>query len=115
MSNINQALLIVEKYERVIAYLYPIIQNTPRKHGVVRDKFLTCLFNQVDLISNGGKTGYISVLYKADANLAMVRFYMRFYTYQIRCMTKHQEQVAQTLIAEVGKLLGTWIKNKKGN
>jgi hypothetical protein len=25
---------IVEKYERVISYLYPIAQSMPRKHGV---------------------------------------------------------------------------------
>jgi hypothetical protein len=30
MQQSAQPLLIVEKYERVIAYLYPIIQNTPR-------------------------------------------------------------------------------------
>ena len=27
---------IVEKYETVIAYLYPIAQNIPRKHGVAK-------------------------------------------------------------------------------
>lgn len=31
---------IVEKYEKVIAYLYPIAQSIPRKHGVARDMFL---------------------------------------------------------------------------
>ncbi len=25
---------IVEAYEKVINYLYPILQNTPRKHGI---------------------------------------------------------------------------------
>jgi hypothetical protein len=34
---------VVEKYETVIQYLYPIAQNLPRKHGVVRDMFLQCL------------------------------------------------------------------------
>ena len=30
---------IMEKYERVIAYLYPIAQSMPRKHGIARDMF----------------------------------------------------------------------------
>ena len=30
-------MVIVEKYERVVAYLYPIAQSMPRKHGVVLD------------------------------------------------------------------------------
>lgn len=108
-----QPLLIVEKYERVIAYLYPIIQNTPRQHGVVRDRFMQCLFNQVDLINTAAKSNQISALYKSDANLAMLRFYMRFYREQLKTITPHQETVAQSMIAEVGKMIGAWIKNKQ--
>ena len=38
---------IVEKYETVIAYLYPIAQNIPRKHGVAHAD--TCnLFNHLE-------------------------------------------------------------------
>ena len=42
---------VVEKYETVIRYLYPIAQNLPRKHGVARDMFLACLLGQVQLLS----------------------------------------------------------------
>lgn len=31
-----EQMLIVEKYETVIAYLYPIAQNLPRRHGTAR-------------------------------------------------------------------------------
>lgn len=31
-----RGLAIVDKYEQVIDYLYPILQNVPRKHGVAR-------------------------------------------------------------------------------
>jgi len=30
---------IIEKYEKVINYLYPIIQNIPRKHGILKNKY----------------------------------------------------------------------------
>lgn len=106
---------IVEQYERVIAYLYPIIQSVPRRHGVAREEFLRTLFNQVELFITAGKSGQVSYLYKADANLALIRFWMRFLRHQARALTPHQEQVAQSMIAEVGKMLGAWIRGKKGN
>ena len=34
---------VVEKYERVISYLYPLAQSLPRKHGVARGMFLAAL------------------------------------------------------------------------
>lgn len=41
-------MLIVEKYEKVISYLYPIAQSLPRAHGVARNMFLECLLGQVE-------------------------------------------------------------------
>jgi len=110
-----QQMQIVERHERVINYLYPIIQRTPRKHGIVRDRFLECLFQQTDLIMTAGKSGQISKIYAADANLAMLRFYLRFYRESIRHITVKQEQHALALISEVGAMLNGWIKSKKGN
>ena len=45
---------IVEKYETVIAYLYPIAQNIPRKHGVALAMFIERLLEQVKLIVEAG-------------------------------------------------------------
>jgi len=111
----SDQLLIVEKYERVIAYLYPIVQRTPRKHGIARDHFLARLFDQVELFIQAGKSNQISRLYAADANLAMLRFYLRFFREGIHHITVKQETHAQVLIAEVGAILGAWIKRNKGN
>lgn len=110
----NDQLIIVEKYERVIAYLYPIIQRTPRKHGIVRDQFLKRLFDQAELFIQAGKSGQISKLYAADANLAMIRFYIRFFREGLTHVTIHQESHAQALIAEVGSIMGAWINRVKG-
>jgi len=111
----SDQMLIIEKHEQVIAYLYPIVQRTPRKHGVVRDKMLACLFDQADLVIQAGKSGHVSKLYAADANLAMLRFYIRFYRGNIENFTQHNEEVALSRVAEVGNLLGKWIQRKKGN
>jgi hypothetical protein len=107
-------MLIVEKYERVIAYLYPIAQNLPRKHGVARDMFLQSLFGQVDLFVKAGKSNQISRCYEADAGLANLRFWLRFLAdAKLRGMTKHQQETAQSLIAECGGILNKWIVNMK--
>ena len=110
----NDQLLIVEKYERVITYLYPIIQRTPRKHGIARDQFLARLFDQAELFIQAGKSGQISRLYAADANLAMLRFYIRFFRGELHHITIKQEGYAQVLIAEVGAIMGAWINRLKG-
>lgn len=103
---------IVEKYERVIAYLYPIAQSMPRKHGVAREMFLHCLLGIPDLLFQAGKSNQISKIYIADAGLAHVRFWLRFLL-SIHAMTVHQLQTAQVLIAEVGKMIGAWIKGRQ--
>ena len=105
---------IVEKYETVIAYMYPIAQNIPRKHGVAKAMFIECLLEQVKLIVEAGKSGQISRLYVADAGLSQLRFWLRFLTSkQVRSITPHQVETAQVLIAEVGRLLGAWIVKQK--
>ena len=105
---------IVEKYETVIAYLYPIAQNIPRKHGVAKAMFIECLLEQVKLIVEAGKSGQISRLYVADAGLSQLRFWLRFLiSKQVRSITPHQFETAQVLIAEVGRLLGAWIVKQK--
>ena len=105
---------IVEKYETVIAYLYPIAQNIPRKHGVAKAMFIECLLEQVKLIVEAGKSVQISRLYVADAGLSQLRFWLRFLTSkQVRSITPHQVETAQVLIAEVGRLLGAWIVKQK--
>jgi len=109
----NEQLQIIEKYERAVAYLYPIIQSTPRKHGVARDRFLECLFAQVDAFNVAGKSNQVSKLYAADANLAMLRWWLRFFRSTVGHITARQETHALALVAEVGGMLGAWIGRKQ--
>ena len=101
---------IVEKYEVVIAYLYPIAQNMPKKHGMARDLFLKCLLGQVQLFVEAGKSNQISRLYIADAGISQLRFWLRFFFFiQVRSVSPHQCETALVLLAEVGKFMGAWI------
>jgi hypothetical protein len=107
-------MVVVEKYETVISYLYPIAQNLPRKHGVARDLFLACLLGQVQLFVEAGKSSQISRLYIADAGLSQLRFWLRFLrSADVKGITPHQVRTAQALLAEVGKILGAWIVKQK--
>ena len=66
-----EQMLIVEKYETAIAYLDPIAQNLPRRHGTARAMFINCLLGQAQLTVEAGKSGQISRLYIADAGLGI--------------------------------------------
>jgi len=106
---------IIEKYEKVIAYLYPIAQSIPRKHGVVRDMFLKTMFSQAELFYEAGKSNQVGKLYSADAGLAHLRFWLRFLVNpKFKCITPHQHEFVLILISEIGAMLGSWISKRKG-
>jgi len=56
-------MLIVEKYEKLINYLYPILQSIPRTHGVAKNLVLTDLLIVPSMMMIAGKTGQVSKLY----------------------------------------------------
>ncbi len=113
-NQVYEQMAIIQKYETVIAYLYPIAQNLPRKHGVAREMFLKCLFEQVQFFVEAGKTNQVSRLYIADAGLSHLRFWLRFLSgSDVKGITTHQVATAQMLIAEVGKILGAWVIKQK--
>ena len=103
---------IAENYERIIAYLYPIAQSMPRKHGMARDMFLQCLMGVPDLFIQAGKSNQVGKLYAADAGLAHLRFWMRFLHGQ-KCISHHQLETAQGLVSDVGGMVNAWIKRRK--
>jgi hypothetical protein len=103
---------IMEKFETVIEYLYPIIQSMPRRHSIARDQVLGGIFQTVEIIYEAGKSNQISKIYAVDARLALLRFHMRFLVRR-KCMSPHQLSTAQALVAEVGRMVGAWVKKKK--
>ena len=104
-------LLIIEKYEEFVNYIYPVIQNVDRKHGYVKQKFIDLIFQQVDIFYKAIKSNQKSRLYEADGNLATIRFYLRFLANDKRkLLSKKQQQVCEIKLAEVGSILNSWIK-----
>jgi hypothetical protein len=110
----EQQLAIVEKYEDVVNYLYPVIRSIDRGHAVARELFLRALLEQARLFIEAGKSSQVSKLYAADAGLAWLRFQLRFLAHPARrLITPKNHKVASEHLAEVGRLLGAWIKKAK--
>jgi hypothetical protein len=109
-------LIIIEKYEKFLNYMYPIAQNIPRKHGIAKEMFIQSLLSQVKLFSIAGKTNQISKLYVCDSGLQELRFWLRFMENPNRkLISPKQHQVGSLQLEEVGKILGKWIKTLNRN
>ena len=47
MTSSHDQMVIVQKYEAFINYFYPVAQNIPRQHGVVKEMFTRDMLQQV--------------------------------------------------------------------
>jgi hypothetical protein len=111
----TDALAIVEKYEAFVRYMYPILQRSPRQHGVLRDVVLAALFAPIGDFYHAAKSKQVSRLYMIDAELATLRSHLRFLASpDVRIVTPKQHVTALTLIGVAGKMLGAWQKKLKG-
>lgn len=105
----SDALAIVEKYEAFVSYLYPILQNCPRKHGIFRDVVIAELFAPIGGLYHAAKSRQVSRLHAVDAEFATLRSHMRFMSRSdVRIFTPRQHEVALSLLAEAGRMLGAW-------
>lgn len=111
----TDALAIVEKYEAMVKYLYPILQRSPRQHGVLRDIVLAALFAPVGGLYHAARSQNVSRLYAVDAEFATLRSHLRFLVLDtVRIITPKQHGIALALLAEPGKMLGAWQRKLKG-
>lgn len=109
----QKQMAIVERFMVFINYMYPIAHNIRRTHHIVRDRLIASMFEQVNLFYQAGKSNQVSKLYAADAGIADLRFLLRFLAEdKRRLISCHQHEVASIHLAEVGKMLGTWIRSK---
>ncbi len=115
----TDALAIVEKYEGFVNYLYPILQNAPRKHSVLRDSVLAALFTPIGDLYHAAKSKQVSRLYAVDAELATLRAFLRLLVQSnIRIVTPKQHEIALSHIAHAGRMLNAWtrkLRSSEGN
>lgn len=106
-------LLIVEKYEEYVTYIYPCLQNIQRNNGILKERIINLTFETIEVLYKAAKSDQKSRLYEADAMLSSLRFYLRFLAKR-KLISKHQLDVASIKLSEVGKILGSWILGKRG-
>jgi hypothetical protein len=110
----TDALAIVERYEAFVNYLYPILQSSPRRHGVLRDVVLAALFGPIGGLYHAAKSKQVSRLYAVDAEFATLRSYLRFLVQgNIKIISPKQQLVALALLAESGRMLNAWQRKLK--
>ena len=109
----EHGLVIVEKYDDFLNYIYPVLQNIPRKHGIVKQRIITLVLEQVQLFYKAIKSEHKSRLYEADAALAVIRHHLRFLSDKRRkLITLKQQQTAEIKLSQVGKIIGSMIQGK---
>lgn len=104
-------LRIIEKYGVFFRYIYPMLINMGGKHKVIRDMALQQIISQIGLFNDAAKSGQVSKLYLADSSLSTIRDYLRILSESnIKLLSKKQYGVSTTMLAEVGSMLGEWIR-----
>jgi len=107
-------LVIIEKYDKFVNYIYRVVQQIPRRHGTVKDMMTRSIFIQVELLYKALKSDHKSKLHEADANIAVIRYWLRFMADESRALIKYkQHQYASLLLDEVGKMIGAWISGRR--
>lgn len=111
-NSYSENLIIIEKFEAFMNYIYPVAQDISRRDGYAKQKFINLLFETVENIYKALKTNQQKAkLYEIDANLSSIRYYMRFFSSKPRkLISAHQQEVAEIRLSEVGKILNSWIK-----
>jgi hypothetical protein len=115
MSKYDNKLIIIEKYTEFVNYIYPVLQNVERKHGVLKSETLTLILSQVELLYRALKSGNMkSRLYEVDTKLASIRWHLRFLADDKRkLISKKQLGVASIILSEVGGILQSWIEKAR--
>lgn len=114
MTSSHDQMVIVQKYETFINYFYPVAQNIPRQHGVVKHMFIKDMIHQVNMFIVAGKSSHIGRLYEADAGLTQLRYWLRFLQHKERnIITLRQHQIGSVMLAETGSILGSWISHRR--
>lgn len=106
---------MIEKYDAAFRYLYNITMNMPRRHGVFRDELLACMIRIPRALYVAAKSKQISRIREADAELATLRWFLRQAEDKpLKIITKSQRETAAVTLAEVGRMLGDWMKKASG-
>lgn len=111
----KEKLVIIENYNKFYNYVYNPIINTNRKHKILRDEFLNAIISQYKLLFYAVRSNQKSRIYEADIGIAYIKTLMRNLIHKTkdrRTFSMKQISIAEVLLANVGKMLNSMLKNK---
>lgn len=103
---------IQEKLYDFIKYIYPVLRQYPKseKFSLQKDT-KNCIMDILRYIIRAGKsTTKKKLLYDADVELVILRYYIRI-AYDQEYISGHTYGVAAKKLTEIGKMLGGFIKS----
>ena len=112
----NESPLFVRTYDFLL-WLLPQVQRFPRVHRFIlaeRIQRLALDFQDALVAAGKSKERYRrTYLFSADIKLEQIRIWIRF-ARDNKVLTIRQYKHAARLMAEIGRLLGGWIKKESG-
>lgn len=111
-----EKLILIQKYDAFINYIYNPLINASNRHKVLRDSFLSTALAQYNLFHIAIKSGMPSRMYDADAGMAALRSKLRLLGSsdpKRRVLSIKQCEIAETLLSESGRILGAMIESSK--
>lgn len=109
-------LVLVQKYDLFVQYIYNPLINAPHRHKILRDRTLDTILNQYSLFHSAVKTGMPSRIYEADAGLSAIRNFIRLLgssDTKRRVLSIKQCERAEIMLSESGKILNSMISGIK--
>lgn len=104
-----EQLILIQKYDTFVNYIYGPIINASHRHKVLRDLLLKSVLEQYGLFHKAVKSRMKSRIYEADAGLANLRSLLRLACREHKILSIKQCETAGTLLSESGKILNSMI------
>lgn len=110
----NNDLLIYKKYTELYYYAYNLLEKYPKaeRFGLVSDikNSMNATLRNMLYAQKSGKEYKMRYLNMIDAELLYQRFIIRF-SYDRRYISSNNYKTWSIRVAEIGKMLGGWIKS----
>ena len=105
---------IVEDYDKFADYILERIDSMPRRHHAFKVVLQELIYRMPQELYDAIYTQQINKLVAIDRSLAATRWMLRRASKsKVRLLTPDQQEVAETLLAVVGKKIGQRKKNLK--
>ena len=107
-------LVILQKIYDFMIYFFPIVDRFPKREKfVLCSQIKNCVLDIAKEIVRANKSrNKKPILYELDVKLEELRLLIRF-SYDRRFLSPKSYEHSSKLLAEIGRLLGGWIKSQE--